>query len=364
MKLANDVLATMGLVVLPEKTKQYSTAHRKLHKDVALLISNQLELTDAVNLALSDKFYWEKTGPRVRERVRAYAQEVIEHLVLGRFEAGKAMIQKIPKSLFWKAKVKKDYAGHSIVGADGKGVHPYEVALLNGHVELAQSLARLFTDKNLGMPEGAAEKERLRQHTRQLPQGFFVLDETTYTVDYFKTKMQAAVEGDAEALAQLREDFKPREIRAGTPMRHQALVNAHLAFAAKWEEWDRRLPHRRMVWNTFICTILRNVSAREAQECARGLNYVKEWHEHVPDSFQLRDESGVFFPLPVGNNGLGFNLDFDYYWGAGHGCFFSTSLCVDSHRVTLWGVYELKSRALAKLNEPEDRDSKSWCTLC
>jgi len=287
----------------------FTTSHQNLNIDVALLLSNRLELTEAVNLALSDKFFWRTTGPRVKKRVREYAQTLIDHLVLGRFKAGKLMIVKTPKSLFWKAKA-KDYAGHSIVGADGNGVHPYEVALLIGHVGLVKKLAGLFTDTNLGMPEGGAELERKRQHIRQLPQGFFMQNETTYTVDYFKTKMQAAVEGDASALTQFREDFKPREIRDGTPMRHQALCNALLAFQAKWAE----KPERHWVWNTFICTILRNASAREAQEFARGLYYVSHG-EPVPESFEFRDQSGHFFPLPQAqdNNGLGTNLSFDFY---------------------------------------------------
>jgi len=294
--------------------ENFTTSHQKLNEDGALLISNRLELTDAVNLAKSAPFFWRTTGPRVKERVRWYAQMVINHLVLGDFETGEAMIQKTPKSLFWKAE-QKDYAGHLIVGADGKGVYPYQVALLNGHVRLAQKLAALFTDKNLGMTDGSAETERRRQHTDQLPQGYFVQKEEIYTVDYFTTMMQAAIAGNAEALAQFREDFKPREIRDGTPMRRQALINAILAFEAQWDNWTR--PQRRAIWNTFICTILRNASAREAQEFARGLYYVKNG-EDVPESFQFRDASGVFFPPPDEENyGLGFHLDFDFYCGGG-----------------------------------------------
>jgi len=334
--------------------ENFTTSHRNLNKDVALLLSNRLDLTDAINLAKSDGFFWRTTGPRVKERVREYAQTVIDHLVLGRFEAGEAMIKKTPKSLFWKAKA-KDYAGHAIVGADGKGVHPYEVALLNGHVSLAQRLAALFSD--------AAETERLRQHTRQLPQGYFVQNETTYTVNYFKTKMQAAVAGDAEALAQFRDDFKPREIRAGTPMRHQALINALLAFEAKWADWT--WPQRRAVGNTFICTILRNASAREAQEFARGLFFVNNG-EDVPESFQFRDESGVFFPLPEGENGLGFDLDFDFYYGAGRGMRRpgASRAGWGSRRAALSNICRAKTQALGNLNEPEEHTLKSGCTLC
>ena len=252
--------------------KNYTTLHQKLTQDVALLISNQLELIDAVNLAKSEKFFWKKTGPRVKQRVREYAQTVIDHLVLGRFQSGVDMIQETPKSLFWKAKA-KNYAGRDIVGADGKGVHPYEVALLNGHVKLAQWLASLFTDSNLGMPAGGAERERLRQHKRQLPQGFFVRKEETYTVDYFQTKMQAAVDGDPKALAQFREDFKPREIRAGTAKRHQALINALLAFEAQCSDWTWQ--QSKSVWKTLICTLLRNAPARREWGFARELSVAR-----------------------------------------------------------------------------------------
>jgi hypothetical protein len=354
----------------------YTTSHQNLNKDTALLISNQLSLTDAASLAQVDRFFSQTTKDRVQERIQAKAHELVEHIALGRLVEAEKMVKANPRLLYLKAKKVKDYAGHEIIGADGTGVTAYECALGAGFVKAAEMLAGYFTD----------EEERLRQHKRQLPNGWIYEGETRFTEDYADALIEEILKSsDAavsaallhkrnqvppenrtqlrETLDVFREKLAPHpQVKAGKHINHQNLINGLVRYAACWQDNRWTLDKYRLYCRQVLGFMGRDESAGVAKYLAQGLCNIAA-DDVVPSNFDFSEGGGSYFPLPDDDVGLGFESWADFYHGRS-----------DPHASILPGprrrAAELEkflgaiASSLRQLSRPVEPTKNSGCVMC
>jgi len=336
----------------------YTTSHKNLSKDVTVSLSNWLPIKDAIHLSQVDKFFFTQTKKCVDQRA---AHILIEHIALGRLEDPIKMVKANPKLLLLKAKV-NDYAGHEIIGADGTGVTAYECALGAGFYKAALMLAAEFTDENFGMNEGEAEQERLRQHKRQLPNGWIYEGPTVFRKYYaYEIAYEILKSSDPDVSAALvhkcnpqpienqtklresldafREELTPlKTIRAGKHINHENLFNCLEALYQfvnnqfinegddRWTDDKTRLYSRQV-----LGFIERDESAILAKYFSKGLENTTylgkiRMNDRVPSNFEFSNCNKSYFPLSKENSGLGFDYSFNHFNGEVDGTWISTGL--------------------------------------
>ncbi len=224
---------------------------------------------------------------------------LLKFIVYGNQNAAKSIIEIDPNVLLKRGSA-MDYSGRTIEGT------PYQMALGAQDYNMAEMISSYFSSiKKLDAPV-----EIQKQYSEQ----FLENDEGLYLPYSYTALMNKIVESkndeDCEdELGVFRANFKSHnEIRTGLHFNVQLLTDAFELYIKYYENFGGYNSRKNnLFWCQVVGYIQRFLPAHYAQAFCQGLNHVAKKSDVLNRSLKFKDDS-VYFPLELGNEGLGFDF--------------------------------------------------------